>query len=91
MVRSSVSGPARNGKYLKAIWRDDDGGLLAIPHRQRWPLLYKRALVLASGFLPNRNPENGLLYYRGIPLPLALSVAEHLGVQVETCCEPASV
>jgi hypothetical protein len=73
------------------MWQGEDGGTLAISHRQRWPLLYERALVLASGFLPSRHPENGLLYYRNIPLTLARSVAEQLGVQVENCCESVSV
>ena len=79
----------RSGKYLKAMWRDEDGGLLAVPYRQRWPLLYERALVLSTGLLPRRHPENGLLYYQGIPLALATSIAEPLGVQVETCCAVA--
>jgi hypothetical protein len=79
----------RGGKYLKAMWREEGGGLLAVPYRQRWPLLYERALVLATGLLPRRQPENGLLYYQGIPLALATAVAEPLGVQVETCCEAA--
>jgi hypothetical protein len=71
------------GKYVKAMWREENGGILAVPYRQRWPLLYERALVLASGFLPYRNPENGLLYYYGVPRTLAEEVAEHLGVEVE--------
>ena len=72
------------------MWSDDDGGTLAIPERHRWPLLYERALVLASGFLPYNQPQNRLLYYRGIPLTLAQHVADQLGVEVETDREPAS-
>jgi hypothetical protein len=81
----------QSGKYLKAMWRNQDGGLLAVPYRQRWPLLYERALVLASGLLPRRHPENGLLYYQGVPLSLAQGIAEHLGMQVETASAPAEV
>jgi hypothetical protein len=79
------------GKYLKAMWQNQDGGVLAVPYRQRWPLLYERALVLASGFLPCRHPENGLLYYQGVPRPLAETVAEHLGVQVEVASAAVEV
>ena len=74
----------QSGKYLKAMWRDQDGGLLAVPYRQRWPLLYERALVLATGLLPRLHPEHGLLYYQGVPQSLAQAVAEHLDVRVET-------
>ena len=74
----------RSNKYRKAMWADENGGSLAIPERHRWPLLYERALVLASGFLPYSHPQNRLLYYRGVPLTLAKNVAEQLGVQVET-------
>jgi hypothetical protein len=80
----------RSDKYRKAMWSDEDGGTLAIPDRQRWPLLYERALVLASGFLPYRHLTKRLLYYRGIPLSLAQGVADQLGVEVETDTEPAS-
>lgn len=81
----------RNNKYRKAMWTAEDGGSLAIPERQRWPLLYERALVLASGLLPYRHPSKRLLYYRGVPLTLAQSVADQLGVEVTTVHEPASV
>jgi hypothetical protein len=80
----------RNDKYRKAMWSGDDGGSLAIPDRQRWPLLYERALVLASGFLPYRHPTKRLLYYRDIPLTLAQNIADQLGVEVETDIESAS-
>lgn len=74
----------RNNKYRKAMWSGEEDGTLAIPERHRWPLLYERALVLASGFLPHGNAQNRLLYYRGVPLTLAQTVAGLLGVEVET-------
>ena len=74
----------RCGKYLKAVWSDADDGTLAILVRQRWPLLYERALVLASGLLPDNTTNGRYLYYRGVPLALAQSVADQLGVKVET-------
>jgi hypothetical protein len=70
-------------KYLKAIWRSDGGGVLAVPNRQRWPLLYERALVLATGILPARMHPSGLLCYHGIPLNLAQTIASRLGVAIE--------
>ena len=76
-----------SGKYLKAPWKDESGGLLAVPYRQRWPLMYERVLVLASGFLPCRHPENGFLYYQGIPETLAKNIAGHLGVEVVTAAQ----
>jgi hypothetical protein len=72
------------GKYLKAVWSEADGGTLAILVRQRWPLLYERALVLASGLLPDNTTNSRYLYYRGVPIALAQSVADLLGVKVET-------
>ena len=80
----------RLSKYRKAEWSEDDCGCLKILKRQRWPLLYERALVLASGFLPASSTDGRYLYYRGIPLTLAQSVADQLGVKVETDYEPAS-
>jgi hypothetical protein len=48
----------------------------------RWPALYERALVLASGLLPSQS-ANGLLHYSGIPLELAHALAKRLGVELE--------
>lgn len=74
----------KNNKYRKAMWSGEEGGTLAIPERHRWPLLYERALVLASGFLPHSPAQNRLLYYRGVPLKLAQTIADQIGVEVET-------
>jgi hypothetical protein len=75
---------SRSGKYTKAIWRPEDGGTLAIPARQRWPLLFERVLILASGTLPERTPDSPLLCYHGVPLHLAVAVAKPLNVTIET-------
>jgi len=81
---------ARSGKYRKSKWTDEGGGTLVIPKRHRWPLLYERSLVLASGFLPECRSDNRFLCYRGVPLTLAQTVADQLGAGLETDHEPAS-
>jgi hypothetical protein len=70
----------RAGKYRKAVWRAEDN-TLAVLQRQRWPLLFERGLVLASGLLPQR--EGAWLYYAGITEGLAKTLADHLGVTLE--------
>jgi hypothetical protein len=60
---------------------------LAIPHCQRWPELYERALVLASGLLPkyHKTEEQNLwLIYDNISLDLAHQLTQKLHV---TCQE----
>lgn len=56
---------------------------LRIPIAQHWPLLYERALVLSSGFLPRRNKVAGLLIYQIISANLSNILAEKLNVSVE--------
>lgn len=56
---------------------------LRIPLAQHWPLLYERALVLASGFLPNRIKDSGVLIYREVPARLSHALAEKLNASVE--------
>jgi hypothetical protein len=73
----------RAGRSCSACWTDDaSGGKLILRGLERWPALYERALVLASGFLPSQS-ANGLLHYSGIPLELAHALARRLGVELE--------
>jgi hypothetical protein len=67
-----------------ALWdaMPDWGGTLTLRAHQRWAALYERALVLASGFLPEQT-TSGLLRYRGITLTLAQSLTSKLGVELE--------
>ena len=53
---------------------------LLLPAAQRWPLLYERALTLASGLLPGPAPNRQWLQYPGIPLELAQTLCRKLGV-----------
>jgi hypothetical protein len=56
---------------------------LRIPIVQHWPLLFERALVLSSGFLPRRNKDAGLLVYQKVGCNLSHILAEKLNVSVE--------
>lgn len=53
---------------------------LLVPVSQRWPLLYERALVLASGWLPAY--DSGHLRYRRVGEPLARQLTDKLGVSL---------
>jgi hypothetical protein len=73
----------RAGHSCSAFWTADaSGGKLILRGPERWPALYERALVLASGFLPSQS-ANGLLHYCGIPLNLAQVLTVRLGVELE--------
>lgn len=57
---------------------------LAIPLEQRWPEIYERALVLASGLLPRyqRTEQSWWLVYEGISLELATQLTDKLGISL---------
>ncbi|MCI0428143.1 MAG: hypothetical protein L0Z46_09020 [Nitrospiraceae bacterium] len=56
---------------------------LLIPAQQRWPILYEKVLVLASGLLPSPAANPGWLQYHGIPLSLCRAVGAKLGVPIK--------
>jgi len=68
----------------RAILRPDTHQLV-IPQTDRWPMPYERALVLASGALPQRiqTDQGGLLAYQGITKPLAEKLCTLLGLELE--------
>ena len=70
------------GYQIKAIHVSDTNDLL-IPDDQRLPMLYERALVLASGLLPDRAPNRKWLKYVGIPIELAQTLCAKLNVQLD--------
>ena len=70
------------GYQIKAIHVSDTNDLL-IPDDQRLPMLYERALVLASGLLPDRAPNRKWLKYVGIPYELAQTLCAKLNVQLD--------
>ena len=61
---------------------DSGAGELLIPASQRWPLLYERALTLASGMLPGRAANPDWLSYPRIPLDLAKVLCGKLNVNL---------
>lgn len=56
---------------------------LAIPANYRWPDLYERALVLASGFLPLPSPDYDWYYFSDISPELAQRLAGKLNAVLE--------
>lgn len=59
---------------------------LVVPVTDRWPMPYERALVLASGTLPqslHAEPGRSVFVYEGIPLEFAGSMCELLGLDME--------
>ena len=56
---------------------------LSIPANYRWPDLYERALVLASGLLPLRSPNNNWFYFGGISINLAQTLTNKLNAALE--------
>ena len=55
---------------------------LLIPLDERWPLLYERALVLASGSLPSRPENPRWLKYSGVSSELVQLLTEKLSVSI---------
>ena len=56
-------------EHVEVIYDLENGELLVLAS-QRWPLLYERALTLASGLLPGRTDNPNWLSYPRIPLNL---------------------
>ena len=59
---------------------DSNSEELVVRVSQRWPLLYERALTLASGLLPGTAANDDCLRYPRIPLQIAQTLCEKLGV-----------
>lgn len=56
---------------------------LLIPASQRWPLLYERALTLASGLLPDRVGNPSWLRYTHVTVRIAQELCHKLNVDLE--------
>ena len=61
---------------------ESDAEVLSIPVAQRWPLLYERALTLASGMLPERATNPEWLSYANISWDLARDLCGKLNVDL---------
>ncbi len=78
---------ARHHAGITKAWYDAPNDALVLPLQDRWPMPYERALVLASGCLPQllSGPSGmKLLSYVGVTRPLAEALARKLGVTLET-------
>lgn len=67
------------GQDCEAVYRANTNELM-IPTAERWPLLYERALVLATGQLPRPADNQKWLRYEGVSGELAQPLASRLGV-----------
>jgi hypothetical protein len=62
---------------------DSNTNELLIPADERWPLLYERALVLATGFLPGQAENPKWLRYQGVSDELSRILAGKLNVSIK--------
>ena len=68
-----------NGAIVEVV-HDSGTNTLQIPEGQRWPLLFERALVLASGLLPMSAVNSNWLQYQEVPFDLAKTLCNRLGI-----------
>ena len=69
------------GRDFEVTYDSSTNGLL-IPMDERWPLLYERVLVLASGSLPGRADNPRWLKYSGVSSELVQLLTEKLNVSI---------
>ena len=69
------------GRDFEVVYNSGANDLL-IPIEERWPLLYERALVLASGSLPGRADNPRWLKYSGVSSELVQLLTEKLNVSI---------
>jgi hypothetical protein len=69
------------GQDCEVIHRAESNELM-IPAEERWPLLYERALVLATGRLPHPADNRKWLGYKGVPGEVAQLLSGRLGVSM---------
>lgn len=72
------------GIHCKAKWYPQN--YLLVPEFSRWPMLYERALVLASGLLPTTNYNQAdpqVLQYSNVGEELARTLCQKLNVELE--------
>lgn len=72
---------SRCGTATMKAFYDDETWQLVIHKEHRWPDLYERAAVLASGWLPTQN-EDGWLQFKNIPSDLAYLLTDKLNMEL---------
>jgi hypothetical protein len=65
------------------IVHDTGRNEMRMPLAQHWPMVYERALVLSSGFLPDRTRHREWLVYRDVPAAITYTLAHKLNVSVK--------
>lgn len=76
---------ARKKRGLSPVWFQKREEQLVIMERERWPLPYERALVLAGGLLPRHLSGDGqrMLIYEGVTRHLAERLCRLLELEME--------
>lgn len=76
---------ARKKRGLSPVWFRKREEQLVIMERERWPLPYERALVLAGGLLPRHLSGDGqrMLIYEGVTRHLAERLCRLLELEME--------
>ena len=69
------------GQNFEATY-DSSTNEILIPAEEHWPLLYERALVLASGMLPVRSKNSRWLKYSGVSAELVQLLTDKLKVSI---------
>ena len=64
------------------IGYDTGTNAILIGNGERWPLLYERAIVLASGMLPARSEDREWIIYSGVSGKLVQFLTEKLNVSI---------
>ncbi len=71
-----------SGSGVEAAYESSTKKLL-IPGSQRWPLLYERALTMASGLLPERASNPDWLSYTNVSVDIARALCTKLNVDLQ--------
>ena len=64
---------------VEAVYNSSNGELL-VPESQRWPLVYERALTLASGLLPSHARDSAWLRYSRLTVALVRKLCKKMDV-----------
>jgi hypothetical protein len=75
------------GQECEIVYETDTRQLM-IPVAERWPLLYERALVLATGELPFPAVNREWLCYDDVSIELAVMLANKLGTSIKEVSNP---
>ena len=69
------------GRYFEVKY-DSSANEILIPIEERWPMLYERAMVLASGMLPSQSKDFRWLKYSNVSNELVQLLADKLNISI---------